>query len=671
VEVTTKAGTQVRELVLGRGYLSMSEPVVHFGLGEDKTITLLKVIWPSGRVQEFENLTAGRRYTITESKGDAKPLPKSAVHPAGQFVNVTRSLGLDVSQHEESLEGTVPQPLLPRGFNRRGPGIAVGDFDGNGVDEIVLAATTRDAAKILRRDGSSYHPLALAASKEKPPLDDGPPLIFDANGDGLNDLLFTGGGAALPAEDPDYEPRLWLNDGHGGFAPAPKGFMPSEPICVGAAVAADFDRDGKLDLFLGGRLLPGDYPEAATSALLLQRNGRMSDETDRFAPGLRELGLITSALATDVDGDGWIDLVVTSEWGGVHFFRNQEGHGLVDVSAEWGFDTAGSGLWTSIVAADFNRDGRLDYVVGNLGLNTPYTASREHPLRLFAGDFAGSGKPQLVEAFDDNGKLVPVATRDQLGEKIPSVFRRFRSNDRFAASSLEEILGKDALSKATEYRAGELRSGILLSQPSGKYVFEPLPHDAQIAPIQGMVASDFDGDGKTDLLLVGNDYSPIASIGRFDGGLGWLLRGDGKGKLEAVPVLTSGWLVPGDAKGLAIVDFDGDGWPDAMVSRNNEETLAFRNRGAVGVRAIALRLHGRGGNPDAVGARVTLERSGQALQVYEVHAGEGFGSQSTSTVFLTVPGAAAPDVKIRVRWPSGATSLAGAPEKSGYLNIDE
>ncbi|EDY82470.1 FG-GAP repeat domain protein [Verrucomicrobiia bacterium DG1235] len=671
VEATTNSGTQVRQLISARGYLSTSEPVVHFGVGEEMVIERLKVIWPSGHEQVFEDLDTGHRYTITEPEAWSVDESGESASISARFEEVSASFGVEILQSEEEREGTVVQPLLPRRFNRRGPGLAVGDLDGDGIDEIVIGATALDGAKVLRRQGGRYEILDTGSLGEKPFISDGPPLILDANGDGANDVLLTAGGAALPAEEPEYEPRLWLNDGEGRFSLAPEGFLPSLPISVGAAVSADFDRDGKLDLFLGGRLFPGYYPDPAYSVLLLQGEGRMKDATGRFAPELAELGLVTSALASDVDGDGWIDLVLALEWGGIRFFRNLEGKSMNDVSEKWGFGSAGSGLWTSLASGDFNRDGKLDYALGNLGLNTLYGASREFPMKLFVDNFARGGEPQLVLAYNDHGTLYPVASRSELGAKIPEVLKRFPSNDVFAAATLEEILGEEALEAATLYEADELRSGVLLSQPSGTYAFSPLPRLAQIAPTQGMVASDFDRDGFCDLLLVGNDYSPIPAQGRFDGGLGWMLRGDGEGGFEPVPMAESGWEAPGNAKALSLVDLNSDHRPDAVVSRNDQSTLAFADIQSDDQALVSLRLRGGVGNPDAIGARVVVGSGDEMWQVSEIQAGGGYLSQSTPTVFVCAPAEKLSEAKIWIHWPSGAETTIDFPQKSGYLNISE
>jgi len=657
VTIETATGRQVRALQLARGFMSSSEPIVHFGLGDATTIRRLTVTWPSGTVQTFENLAADRRFTITEPEKTAEPTPTPAPRSEPQFAETSSAIGLALTAPEESHDEFLDQRLLPFGLDRRGPALAIGDLDGSGRDGVCLGGTTSAALRVLLQAGTTWAPVAIPALATPPVVNEGPLLLFDATGNGHTDLLVTAGGTSEPAETPDYQPRLYLNDGHGHFQPAPAGALPSLSISAGAVCAADFDGDGRLDIFIGGRVVPGLYPTAPLSALLVNRGGKFEDVTDTVAPMLRHVGMVTAALWSDVDGDGRPDLLVTLEWGEVKYFHNENGTAFADWTEKAGFASAGTGWWRSIASADFNGDGKPDYAVGNLGLNTDYQADPEHPALLYYGDFAGRGSKEIVEAYYENGQLYPRRSRTDLGAAIPSVFRRYRANNDYAKATLPEILGADKLAAATRFAATELRSGVFLSQPDGRYRFEPWPRLAQIAPANGLVAGDFDGDGHADLYVVQNSYAPAPAIGRFDSGLSLLLRGDGRGQFTAAPPAVSGLVVPGDAKALAVLDLNSDGWPDFLVSRNNNTMLAFRNRGVAGHHPVRVVLQGIPGNPQAVGARVTAEYADGSTTSGEVQAGSGYYSQSPPGLFFGYPDEN-PLRRIRVRWPSGATSTS-------------
>jgi hypothetical protein len=303
-----------------------------------------------------------------------------------------------------------------------------------------------------------------------------------------------------------------------------------------------------------------------------------------------------------------------------------------------------------------------------VGLNTQYHATPEHPALLFYGDFTGDGAQQLIEAYYEGDKLYPWRTRRDLGASIPSILKRFPRNDYYARATLGEILGEGSLSKARRFEATELRSGVFLSQPDGTFRFEPLPRLAQIAPIQGIAAGDFDGDGHADIYAVQNSFAPIPSVGRFDGGLSQMLRGDGSGRFAPVPAAESGLIVPGDAKALAVIDVDQDGWPDFLVTRNDNTTLAYRNEGVQGRSSLSVVLRGPAGNPTAVGARITATMRDGSIQMGEVYAGSGYYSQSAPACFFGYADPNPPQ-QINVRWPSGRTSTHGVPELSKTLVI--
>ena len=638
VRIETGQGKQVRTLTLARGYLSTSEPIVHFGLGPDTVVKSLVIEWPSGVRQAFENLAADQRYTITEPSVAPTPPPRPA---PPQFTAGNDPLQFGGPSREPPFNEWAREPLLPFRLNRPGPSAVTADFDRDGQDDFVIGGITGESGRLLSNLGDGQF-LAYGGNLfPETSVPDGPILAFDANGDGSIDLLVTKAGNAAPAGPPAYEPRLLLNNGRGRFAPAPAGFLPSFPVSVGAAVAADFERSGRPGIFLGGRSVPGAYPQVPRSALLAWRGDHFADVTAAIAPALEHLGLVTAALWSDVDDDGWPDLLVACEWGGVSVFLNREGKRFEDMTNKLGFTSGGTGWWRCLAAADFNGDGRLDYAVGNTGLNTRYRASAAEPALLYAGVSAGGSAPQLIEAQAENGVYYPLRDRDTLAKLFPAALRPFPSAESYAKATLTDIFPAEVLVGVTKLAATELRNGVFLSQPDGTWKFTPLPRLAQIAPMQALVAGDLDGDGFADLLTVGNSYAPTSETGRFNGGLGWLLRGDGRGGFTPVPVAESGLAVPGDARALVTTDLDQDGWPDFLVTQNNDRALFFHNNGRPGRHSFAVALRGA-----ALGAKLTLTLADGTKQISET---------ATGPVYFGYPDKN-PPARLKIRWPDGRVS---------------
>jgi hypothetical protein len=671
VRVESASGIQVRQLVLARGYLSTSEPVVHFGLGDDRKIQRLTIDWPSGHHQVFEGLDPDRHYIATEPSA---PAPDNAVElwtaPLPAFLRLDRDSLPEVVAHEGASVDNKVQDFLPRRFDRLGPSVAVGDLTGSGREDLVMGGTTDAPPQILRNGAKQWIPLPRGADGVRSKLDDGPLLLFHADSDDHVDLLVTKAGSGLPAGSAEYQPLLLLGDGRGGFAPSPAESLPALPVSAGVAVAADWNRDGTLDLFVGGRTLPGKYPLTPRSALLRNEGGKFLDVTDVVAPAIRDVGMVTAALWTDVDADGWVDLVVAIEWGGVRYFRNVDGERFDDRSQAAGFNLAGSGWWTSLATADFNGDGRLDYVAGNIGLNTQYRASGEHPALLYYGRVQGSSSPQLIEGHYEGDRLYPWRTLKDLGAKIPAVLKKFPRHNDYARATLAEVFGRDRLEAAQRFAATELRSGVFMSQGSTGFSFAPLPRLAQIAPAQGMVAGDFDGDGHADLYVVQNSFAPPPEVGQFGGGVSQFLQGNGKGDFTIVAPAQSGLVVPGDAKALVTLDLDQDGWADFFASRNDDKSAAFRNRPRPGRNSFRVELVGTAGNPKAIGSRITLTLTDGATQTAEVLAGSGYYSQSSPSCFFGFEAANTP-ASMKVRWPSGTESSHAIVISSGTMIVHE
>ena len=581
LRIETAAGVQVRQLFTERGIVASEPPLVHFGLGADRTIKKLTVRWPRGQVQVLENLPADQLLTITEPAlpEGAKPVLAAASFKAparadALYAESAVRLGLKHGNILRPFDEFTRQRLLPRRFNGLGPVLATADVNGDKLPDLFVTGTAGQAGELFlgQANGSfksaTSQPWAQAADS-----DDVGATFLDVNGDGHPDLFISAGGVQKPQGDPLLNDRLYLNDGRGNFTLAPAGTLPADGESTGAVAAADFDGDGKVDLFVGGRVVPGKYPATPRSFLYHNVGGKLVDVTDEFAPGLRNLGMVTAAAWADVDGDKRPDLLVATEWGPVSYFHNTGGK-LENRTAAAGL--AGlTGWWSALAVADVNGDGRPDLIAGNVGRNTKYHASAAEPTLLYAGDFDGTGKEQLVEAQYEGGKLYPMRGRSKLAYVFPWLPKKFPTYKAFAAATLEDIFGADHLAKVRQLAATELASGVFIQEKNGTFTFQPLPRIAQIAPINTIIARDLDGDGKLDLFVAGNNFGPEPSTGRFDGSLGLLLKGDGRGGFTPIPLAQSGLSVTGEARSAVVLASPDAKQPAIAVARCDGPVLLF------------------------------------------------------------------------------------------------
>lgn len=656
VRVDGSSGQQTQMMTVARGYTSGSELVAHFGLGPDGQAKRVVVEWPSGATQVFENVDANHAYLITEQ---ASGSAATQAPPPPLFQARAKEVGLALNDASQFALPDKEQIFIPFRTDRRGPGLAVGDIDGDGRDDVFVAATTGSAARMLRWRGKAFVedvPQGVPATK----VEDGPPLFFDADGDGTTDLLITKASALSSAWPDSFHPILYANDGTGRFKATD--WLPRLPLNAGAVCAADIDGDGDLDLFLGARSVPGRYPEKPRSFLLRNDGGRFN-EIEGDGSALATVGLVTSALFRDVDQDGRPDLIIASEWDHVRYFHNDGSSRFSDWTERSGFISGGRGWWNSLAEADLNGDGRPDFAAGNLGLNTTYKASREKPAVLFYGDFAQNGTRLVIEAAYDGDRLSPLRSRADLGARLPFILRRYPKNNDFARASMAEIFDARPLAEAGRLVADNYSSGVFLSQPDGSYRFGALPPSAQIGPINGLVAADLDGDGIADLAAVQNSD---AAVPHFDGGVGIFLRGKGDGCFEALSPERSGVIAQGSGRALVLLANGESVRPNLFFTRHGEaaEFLAHQSP----LPWLHIQLKGNRGNPHGVGARVRIVFRSRPPVYHEMGLGGGWLSQSAPSCYLAAPTGELPS-EATVTWPDGQVSHHAAPAAPGRWTL--
>ncbi|HWK11330.1 MAG TPA: VCBS repeat-containing protein, partial [Vicinamibacterales bacterium] len=536
-----------------RGFMSTVDDRPHFGLGAAARVDTLTVTWPDGRRQTLTGVRADTTIVLRQAdavRGDASP----PIPPSPRWFQPLAPRGpLAYAQRSGSLVDYNIQPLLPYLVSRQGPVLATADVNGDGLDDLYIGGGNGVAGKLLlqQRDGSFVESTQGQPWVADAAYEDWGALFFDANGDGRPDLYVASGGYQVAPSSPRLQDRLYINRGNGRFA-RDTAALPTMLTSTATVRAGDFNGDGRLDLFVGGRLTPLGYPLPTRSYILRNDGGRFTDVTAQVTPELlKPGGMITDAAWVDYDGDGRLDLVTTGEWMPVQFFHG-EGTRLRDVTAQMHLPPM-RGWWYSLGVGDFDHDGHPDLVAGNLGLNYSYTTSRDTVFGVYAGPLTGGRTVDVVLTERADGVERPIAGMSPLGRDLYTLALKFPTYGSFADARIEQLFGPAQLQAATHYEADTFASVVLHNDGKGGFTVTKLPMAAQIAPIKAIAVHDVDGDGNLDLIVAGNLYDAEPNTPRADAGNGLWLRGDGRGHFTPVSPRESGFLAPRNASGIALV----------------------------------------------------------------------------------------------------------------------
>jgi hypothetical protein len=550
-----------------RGYQSSVESTLHVGLGKSNKIDSIRIVWPDQKIANYYNLAADTSYLFSCNDTLAIKRTQKRIETLPTFNEV--SVGIQFVHRENYFVDFKNQILIPHMYSRLGPGIAVADINNDGLEDVFVGAATEGRNQIFtQRVDHTFESNNTSFNFGINTVDNTSSLLIDVDGDSDVDLLSLSGGNEKNLGSDAYQPKLYRNDGKGNFALDNKA-LPSVRISATAAVAADFDKDGDLDIFVASRNTPQKYPVPGNHYLFINNKGAFEDRTPA---SIQKLGMISSALWTDFDNDTWIDLIVVGEFMPITFLKNVKGS-LVNVTDN-NMSNRTLGWWNSITGSDFDNDGDTDYVMGNFGINNRFSASVDEPVCLYAKDFDKNGSIDPILCQYIQGKNYPVHPRDQLAEQIPIFKKRFTSFASYGAQTFEQMIRSDELHDAYTLKCTMMQSVYVENLGDGKFTERPLPMLAQTAPVFGIIADDVDHDGRTDLMIGGNLYSTDVQIGRYDALPLQVLKGNGRGYFTCMSQEQSGISLNKDVKGLAEVFAPGIRL--LIAAANNDSLTVFQ-----------------------------------------------------------------------------------------------
>jgi hypothetical protein len=548
-----------------RGYLSSTDPIVHFGVGTSSKVDSIHVMWNDGLVSNLKVTNANQMVEVKHDQASREN--RTAAKLKLLFAEASNLVSPEFIHHENVVNEYKDQVLLPHMFSRSGPFMSNGDVNKDGELDFYVGGAAGQPGNLYVQKNGKFSRQPVAAFEKDKSFEDMSSALFDADGDGDVDLYVVSGGSEFSSGSPLYQDRFYLNDGKGGFSRSELPKTKSSGSCV---VPYDIDGDGDLDLFRGGQVVAGNYPKPADSYVFINESGKFVDKTNELASIVSTIGMVTSAAAVDLNGDKKPELVVVGEWMPVTVLEFRDGK-LTDASATYGLENT-EGWWNKVIADDLDGDGDQDLVLGNLGENYKFKASNERPFQVFAKDFDNNGTNDVFLArYYRDTLLVPIRGKECTSQQMPVIAEKFPTYLSFATSNLPTILGKD-IETAVHYQA-KMFSSVMLVNDNGRLTVKRLPTEAQLSAITGIIVHDFDNDGKKDILLAGNKFDVEVETTPADASPGVFMKGLGDMKFNCLKSFESGFFVPYNVKDMGMIKVK-DRWI-VLVSVNNDKLRVF------------------------------------------------------------------------------------------------